>query len=235
MSQHATRGLAMLQAQLHTRQHGAPSHHAMPVPGPAPIIGIAPTVIYDRMRNIDGAARELNALVHANVKRPAFQTVWDGWFAKWRSFYEKYDPDSIWTKPEAKATVIWNSDDIAAQTEGYRRDLEGFRAAYAAERDEKGNPLPPAISPVPSVPKAPDTAPDKKDESSWWSRFFPSIPWWGWMLGAGAVGVGGYLLYRYVKAEAGAPLKLLSAGARDPGGMTPLAERVPLLVSQGDE
>jgi hypothetical protein len=160
-----------------------------------------PTVIYDKMRAIESGARELNALMFANVRKPLLLAAWGAWFARWSAFFAKYQ--SEWAS--ARWGVLFYTDDLSRQTEGYRSEFASFVATYAEERDAKGEPLPPPSTPVPAV--LPDPAdrkppPDEGDKEGidWWSKLGIKVPWWVWVLGGVAAVGTGYYVYRVIQA-----------------------------------
>lgn len=158
--------------------------HAHPLARPGhPVVGwTTPTTIYERMRTIDSSAREMNALILANVTRDTFKASWSTWLARWNVFFEKYQGFF------AKLGAPFYTDELSRTVEDYRSGLAAFQRGYGAERDAKGEPLPPPVAALPE----PLTGPDKKSESS-------VFPWWGWALvGVGTVGVGFFLYKRYV-------------------------------------
>jgi len=157
---------------------------AMARPG-RPVVGwTAPTIIYDKMRHIDAGAKELNALMLANVKEPVVRAAWSAWYTQWLTFFAKYQGEF------AKIGALFYTDDLARQTEDYRRTYESFRATYALQRDATGSPLPQPSTAVPSVLNPGET---KKEDGSTPGL---QIPWWVWTIGGIGLTVGGYLLYK---------------------------------------
>lgn len=146
-----------------------------------------PTSIYEKMRAIDASARELDALVQVNIRRPEWKTAWNAWMERWKAFFAKYQSDF------AKFGALFYTDDLMRQTEEHRRILEDFHRGYLAERDEKGNPLPSPITPVPLPPPPPE----KKEESEGFK-----VPWWAWVLGGAVLVVGGYYFFKQARATA---------------------------------
>jgi hypothetical protein len=147
-----------------------------------------PTVIYDKMRHIDSGVRELNVLLLVNVKSATLRAAWEAWYKNWQAFFEKYQGTF------ARLGAVFYTDDLAAQTEEYRRIYESFRASYAVERGDKGEPLPPPSAPIPAVLTPGDKRKEGESKDSGWS-----LPWWFWVLGGAAVTVGGYFLYKTVR------------------------------------
>jgi hypothetical protein len=167
-------------------RRSAPRAYAQARPG-HPVVGwTPPTVIYDKMRHVDMAAKEMNALILANVRSTSLRSAWVAWYDNWENFFEKYQGTF------AKLGAVFYTDDLARQAEDYRRTFESFRATYAAERDDKGQPLPPPIAPIPAVLQPGDTK--KEEEKKGWS-----LPWWVWVMGGAGVVVGGYFIVKSVR------------------------------------
>jgi hypothetical protein len=209
--------------------------------GPVRIGWVSPTVIYDEMRAIDAAAKELDGLVMAHVARQVFRDAWAAWYARWRAFFEKYRPDSQWWGTMAKLGAATYTDELWGQVQGYRSDLERFRAGYVQEKTLKGEPVPSPVTPIPIEPPRPPEPPQGKEPRPWW---LPEIPWWGWGLGIVVVGGVTYSFYRTAKGVSAKKIaferevlpKVIGAGpakaatAGDPGldGMAQL-ERGPIM------
>jgi hypothetical protein len=174
------------------QRHAPPLSRRSAYPQAARTGWTSPTTIYDKMRGIDPAARELNALVVANVQKPLLRSAWAAWYQNWQAFFAKYQ--DYW----AKVGVFFYSDDLARQTEAYRTEFASFRATYAAERDEKGLPLLQPSAPIPPV-LAPEPTPEEKAKKPWFSLGI-EIPWWIWAIGGAGVVVGGYYAYKVVQA-----------------------------------
>lgn len=169
-------------------RRSVPRAYAQARPG-HPVVGwTPPTVIYDKMRHVDMAAKEMNALIAANVRNATLRSAWIAWYGNWQKFFDKYQGTF------AKLGAVFYTDDLARQAEEYRRTFESFRATYAAERDEKGQPLPQPVAPIPSVLQPGDTKKEGEDEKKGWS-----IPWWVWVLGGAGVVVGGYFVVKSVR------------------------------------
>jgi hypothetical protein len=148
---------------------------------------VNPTISYEQMRQIDASARELNALVTANVIRPVFKASWSEWYGRWRAFFDKYQSDY------AKLGALFSTDALYAQVQGFSADLVTYQDGYAKERDADGKPLPASVTPAPK-PVDPNAPPPPTS----------GMPWWGWLLiGGGTLTVGylAYLAYKGAKRE----------------------------------
>lgn len=150
-----------------------------------PQIGFtAPTVIYEKMRDIQRAAAGLDADVQAHVTSAVFRHNWDTWYANWRAFFIKYQSTS------EKAGAIFYTDDLNRQVETYRLQLLGFFDDYRKQTGTDGKPVPAPSGEPPT--RAPDESnPIQLLPGSGWS-----LPWWVWMLGGVAAVGAGYYLYR---------------------------------------
>lgn len=148
----------------------------------------APTVLWERMRDVDVSADALNAAIQKlPTKRQAFLDAWSAWYKHWKDLVARYDS---WT---AKAAAMTYSDDLASEIEAKRVELHNFEDAYRRERPA-GQPENP---PLPGMPVKPPDAPKVKGPD-----FLPKleIPWWAWVLGVGAMVGTGYLVYNRYKA-----------------------------------
>jgi hypothetical protein len=139
-----------------------------------------PTIIYERMRDIDISARALDANIHTYVKRQAFLDHWNRWYDAWRKFFKEYQ--GVWKRVGA----ITYTDHLAAEVEAKRQQLSSFEDAYEREGTPE-NPTPSIPGGIPAppvpVPSPPSGAP-------------LAVPWWVWTLGGMALVGGGYYLYR---------------------------------------
>lgn len=152
----------------------------------------APTVIYEKQRQVQASAAALDADITTHVKRPLFREAWAKWYADWSAFFRKYQDSNL-----NKLGAITYTDALNEQTERYRSQLLAWYETYAQEKDGD-KPVPPASAPPP-VPAPPNPA-DKP-----WSPFpdAPSIglsvPWYVWAgLGVVTAGTLYYLYTRYV-------------------------------------
>lgn len=149
----------------------------------------APTLIYDKMRQVNVSATALNSDIGAHVRREAFKGSWAAWFANWRAFFEKYQGMS------SRLAALTFTDELFQQVLSFESQLVSWYDAYGREKDGE-KPVPPASGspPVPNVPIPPSkelpTAPPGDGLV---------IPWWAWVIGAGMVGAAGYMTYVYVK------------------------------------
>jgi hypothetical protein len=146
------------------------------------------------MREIDSGARELNALVNANVRKPVLLIAWKTWFARWSAFFAKYQ--SEWAM--SRFWVPFDSDSFALQVEDYRQQYASFRATYEAERDEKGAPLPQPAAPLPAAMPPPNAPPSPDAPKKPWFSLGLEIPWWFWLVGGAGLTVGGYFLVKRI-------------------------------------
>lgn len=179
---------------IHARSHAKASGYGQPARAGSAVrreyqsvtVGwTTPSLIYDKMRQIQASAASLDADVAANVERQAFKDSWKGWYDAWKAFYER--TMSGW----AKATAWMSSDELNGQVESYRAQLVSWFEAYS--REKKGDqPVPPPNGqpPTPVKPPQPGSEPD--------DGF--TVPWWGWMLGGVAVVGLGYWAYRSATA-----------------------------------
>ncbi len=153
-----------------------------------------PTTIYEKMREIDPGARELNALILANSRKPGLKAAWEAWYPRWLAFFAKYQSDF------AKMGALFYTDDLARTTEDFRSTYASFRATYVAEKDDKGLPLIAPTTPVPNP--LPDPSAKKPGGDGGNDNLGIQIPWWFWVLGGGGLVVGGYFLYRSIQRTA---------------------------------
>jgi hypothetical protein len=142
----------------------------------------APSVTYDKMRQINASVIALDSDVKANVKREVFKNAWAAWKGSWDQFFKKQSDDFY------RAGNIFMSDELAAQTESYRVQLEGWQTGY---RVEAGIPL---VGPV--IPKEPE----KDSGVKWWAVSLATL---------GMLGVGALLVYGFLKAKREADAKRL--------------------------
>lgn len=166
-----------------------------------PVTGwTTPSIIYDRMRDIDTAASALDREIQTKVTRAAFRDHWGEWYKRWRAFFAKYQ--GAW----AKLGAVTYTDDLASQVESWRQQLADFGDAYKLESG----------SSVPGIPPSPPVPPPPLPNPTGIANL--SVPWWVWMLGGVAlVGTGYYLYTRFQDMRAkkhaveGAMPSLLSA------------------------
>lgn len=139
----------------------------------------APTLIWERMREITVASDALDLQIKAKIKRPTFLQHWADWLQHWRDLVARYDG---WGAKLAAATY---SDELAAEVEVQRKALDDWHRAYLAE-DKSNAPLPG----IPAEPIPPPPAP----------LHGLGLPWWVWVLGGCAVvGAGFYIHHRLTK------------------------------------
>jgi hypothetical protein len=168
----------------------APAPPSYPPAGPR--IGFtAPTIIYDKMRDVDGSAKELDQLGHTYVDRnqqsgAMWLGAFESWMARWQPFFQKYQSD--WNKLGA----AFYSDDLDRQVEAFRSELLGLRSQYQTLRQANNQPVPQPSTPAP----LPGTEPSGPGPGSW------SLPWWVWIaVGLGAAGGAWWLYRRYEEAQ----------------------------------
>lgn len=174
----------------------APQPQARSVSGqqPATTGWTAPTIIYEKMRQINASAAALNNDINVNVTRQAFKNAWIAWFTNWSAFFQKYQ--SMFQQLAA----LTFTDPLFQQVLSYEAQLGSWYDNYGRET-VTGLPgaakLPPAsgLPPQPNVPIPPSKelpAPPPPGDGL-------SIPWWGWALGAVVVAGAGYATYLYVQ------------------------------------
>lgn len=149
----------------------------------------SPTLIYEKMRQVNVSASALNSDINGNVTRQAFKGAWASWFANWSEFFKKYQGLA------ARMAAITFTDELFQQTLSYEAQLVTWYDAYGREKDgEKPVPPPSGSPPSPNVPIPPSkTLPTPPSGEGL------SIPWWAWAIGAGMLAGAGYMTYRYVK------------------------------------
>lgn len=149
----------------------------------------SPPAIYEKMRQVNGSAKSLNGDVAANVRRAAFVTAWNAWFASWSAFFQKYQGTM------ARFSALTFTDELFQQVLSYETQLVSWYDAYGREKDGD-KPVPPASGapPVPNVPIPPsrDLPKPPGDEGL-------VVPWWAWAIGIVVVAGAGYATYRYIK------------------------------------
>ncbi len=150
----------------------------------------SPTLIYEKMRQVNVSASALNSDVNGNVTRQAFKAAWSSWFANWSEFFKKYQGTA------ARFAALSFTDELFQQVLSYESQLVTWYDAYGREKDGQ-NPVPPASGspPQPNVP----IPPSKTSLPEAPSGEGLVIPWWAWVIGAGMVGGAAYMTYRYVK------------------------------------
>lgn len=150
------------------QEHGAPSTG-----------WTAPTLIWERMREISVAAAALDQQIKAKIKRPAFLSHWDDWYKHWRDLVARYDS---WTAKLAAATY---SDELAAEVEVQRKALQEWHQAYLNE--DRAN------VPLPGLPAEPIPPPPPPGHNGL------HLPWWVWVLGGSAIIGGAFFIHkRYI-------------------------------------
>ncbi len=162
---------------------------ARPPEQPATTGWTAPTLIYEKMRQVNASAASLNSDIGGNVRRELFKGSWATWFSTWRSFFEKYQGTA------ARLGALTYTDELFQQVLSYESQLASWYDAYSREKDgDKPVPPPSGMPPQPNLPIPP-------------SKELPTpppadglvIPWWAWVIGAGMIGGAAYMTYRYVK------------------------------------
>ncbi len=167
-------------------------HRPAPAPHhqPATTGWTAPTLIYDKMRQVNMSAMALNGDIGANVRRELFKGSWASWFANWRAFFEKYQGTM------ARLGALTYTDELFQQVLSFESQLVSWYDAYGREKDgDRPVPPPSGAPPVPNAPIPP--ARDRLPEAPPGDGLV--IPWWAWLIGAGVIGGAGYMTYRYVK------------------------------------
>lgn len=153
----------------------------------------APELIWERMKQIDVSADNLDAAIKTNIQDPSFVTGWSSWLKSWKAMVAKYDGYL------ARVTALTYSDDLAAQVESERQALLRWERSYKLEGLKQNQTLPNVPGGMPSDPSPP---PPKKP-----SGWMPSleVPWWAWALGIGAIAGLGALVYHRIKVTRADP------------------------------
>lgn len=154
----------------------------------------APTLIYEKMRQINASAAALNQDINVNVTRQAFKLAWIAWFENWSAFFKKYQSEM------QRFAALTFTDALFQQVLSYEAQLASWYDNYNRETDTglpggKRLPPPSGLPPQPNVPIPPSKElppPPPPGEGL-------SIPWWGWALGAVVVAGGAYATYLYVQ------------------------------------
>jgi hypothetical protein len=168
-----------------------------PVPGPASVGGGAsvgftsPTAISQEIGAIDNAVTSLGNDYARDVPladdgRKAFET--------WRTSVWQPFRDHNLGLGRLGSGLLFGTDELMAQTQTRRAELEGFAARYKATTSKT------PTTPIPADPRTqPQPAPTAP---SWWPRWAPqtpSVPWWVWVGGTLALIAGGYGAYRWYR------------------------------------
>jgi hypothetical protein len=143
---------------------------------------VAPTIIYDKMREIDTLAKDLGPKIITYVADdPAFVRAWQDFDAEWTPFFQKYQGNY------AKLGAVFYTDDLNQRVDSFRTRINDLYAKYQTHHQPNGQPVPPpAAAPIPVTPPSGPNAPRA------------GYPWWFWTLfGVGIVGAA-YAGYRYV-------------------------------------
>lgn len=160
----------------------------------ADVVGfVAPTITYDRMRQIQASAVTLDANIRHYVTDESFRRAWAAWYAEWLPFYEKYAGPDYSTS--ARLAAAFESDELSQQTESYRQTLERFASDYRNQRQANGQPVPPLAGGSPSlgrIPLNPHDAPANL-----------GIPAWLWVVGGVALAGAGYYGYTRLRSRRG--------------------------------
>lgn len=165
-------------------------------PGSSPRVGGAtvgfttPSVIYDRMRQIDDAVHSLDRDVQRNVAKIGatenFRLAWAAYVTRWNGFFER-----TMSFREKLLGTPFRSDEIRDQANQFALELDRFVETYKLQPAADGGSVP-----APSGPRAPDILdpdhPKPRDDRSFWEK----IPWWGYALGVAFAGAVGYSFYR---------------------------------------
>lgn len=176
--------------------HGGPMTH-----DPRIQIGfVYPTIIYEKMRDIQRSAAALDADITANVADQIFKTSWTGWYENWRQFFDKYQSQI------AKTEALLHTEELNRQVESYRLQLLGYFEAYRRQHRPDGAPVPPPTAEPPT--RAPQEIDPTNLPGSGWS-----LPWWVWVIGGVAVAGAGYWLYR---TYLGKPISIMKSAFHDP-------------------
>jgi hypothetical protein len=169
-----------------------------------PIVGFTnPAIVFDKQKEIEAHAQDLGPKIVTYATDGDLIRAWQAFDARWTPFYQKYagSPEDSPTR----LALLTGSDEIAAQTNAFAKDLDALKARYETQHLPNGQPVP--------RPVGPDVQPIPQTSAGW------TLPWWAWMLGGVAVVGAGYYLYRtyvggYVRAYRG--LKAASASDQLP-------------------
>lgn len=162
-----------------------PSHQQ-----PASTGWTAPTLIYDKMRQVNVSALALNSDVTGHVQRETFKMAWSSWFAAWTEFFKKQQTLAT------RLAALTFTDELFQQVLSYEAQLVTWYDAYSREKGVDGAQVPAPSGgpprpnvPIPAAKELPKAPPDDG----------LVIPWWAWVIGAGMIAGAGYMTYRYVK------------------------------------
>lgn len=170
---------------------GHPRSHAHQQP--ATTGWTAPTLIYEKMRQVNVSASALNSDIQAHAARQTFKGAWATWFTTWSAFFKKYQGTF------ARLGAVTYTDELFQQVLSYESQLVTWYSNYTRETEDgtpNGRPLPPP-SGQPPQPNAP--IPPSRNLPEPPSSDGLVIPWWAWVVAAGVVGGAGYMTYRYIK------------------------------------
>lgn len=182
MFDHATVGLGVAAGSVSFN----PSAQQVRRPTPQVAVGFTtPSVIYEKMRQIQASAAALDGDVAANVRRDGFKAAWTAWFSTWGAFFRKHQ------ETFQRLANVANTDELNAQTDSYRQQLMNWYDAYTREQDpSSGQPVPPPSG------QPPTPAPAQVEPGAGTDGF--TVPWWVWTLGGVALVGLGYWAYRSV-------------------------------------
>jgi len=161
---------------------------------PGTRIGAVPSVLYDKMKEIDAAAYTLNSDVLSNIpsSNTSFLASWMTWYAKWKAFYY----DRYASGDAARTANLFRLDELEAQINSYDADLKGWYVSYSQQKGASGEPVPRPIgpgAPDPLVHPEPGGGGEKKGSG---------MPWWGWgLLAVGGSAVIASLWYAFKQAR----------------------------------
>ncbi len=175
---------------------------------------VAPSLIYDQMRDVDSRADALNGDVPSVASQP-FKDSWATWYRNWKAFYAA--KKGLY----AELGNLFGTDELKAQVDFKQNELNGFYSLYAQQTLPGGGAVPQPSSPSPGPP--PQVPPQTASQG-----ILASIPWWAWgILGVSAAGVG-YSFYRAAKQAHADKERLMNEvvpylvpGMHHPGPSTP--------------
>lgn len=160
---------------------------------------LEPRTLLDRMRQIDATARALDAQVAANVTDPTYRANWTALYTRWRSFADPYEletHDPSYNASILRAQMVYKSDAMAQEIEGWRLQIEDMRAKYGQLRDAQGRPLPDTTPGAPKPSPIPPPSPEPPDGQ----KTGLSLSAWA-LIGLGIAALGGLLTWRFIETR----------------------------------
>lgn len=158
----------------------------------------SPDAITTEIHAVDHAAESLfldfaREVPIADETRKAFES-WR--LGVWQPFRDK----NLGIGRFGGGLAFLGTDELMAQTQARRSELEGFAARYQKITSKQpSSPIPTDPRPNPPQPGQPGSP--SSGAPSWWPSWAPQVPklevpWWVWVGGTVLVAGGGYLAYR---------------------------------------